>query len=313
VDRAIWLVASDYATAATRFLRGEADFLDVVKPEYVSQARQQNKNIIVTDGSLDYGYLAFNLGDATRGKTHPIFSNREMRRALIMAVDRPAVVRSVFDTLALLAHGPATRALASSDTTIGLPVDTAAAAKTLDSLGWKRGSNGMRSKGGVPLAFSLMVPSSSAIRTRIAVLLQEQWRRAGVAVAIESLEPNTFGARMEDRKFDALLNAWHIDPTPSSVREEWASSEVKKGGYNAASYRSKAFDAVIDSAVRETDPARGAELYRRSYRILTEDGAAMWIYELRNVHGASKRITTSGIRTDGWWRNLGDWSVAHAQ
>jgi peptide/nickel transport system substrate-binding protein len=171
----------------------------------------------------------------------------------------------------------------------------------------------MRSKAGVPLGFALMVPSSSAIRMRIAVLLQEQWRKAGAAVRIEALEPNTFGARMEDRKFDALLNAWHIDPTPSSVREEWASSEIRKGGYNATSYRNPAFDAVIDSAVKESNPARGADLYRRSYRILTDDAAAMWIYELRNVHGASKRITTSGIRTDGWWRDLADWSVAKTQ
>ncbi|HUR00634.1 MAG TPA: peptide ABC transporter substrate-binding protein [Gemmatimonadaceae bacterium] len=309
VDRAIWLVAPDYTTAATRFLRGEADFLDVVKPEYVAQAKQQNKNIIVTNGSLDYGYVAFNLGDATRGKVHPLFSSRELRRALIMAADRPALVRSVFDTLAVVGHGPATRALATSDPTIGLPVDTAAAAKTLDSLGWKRGARNMRSKNGVPLAFALMVPSSSAIRMKFAVLLQEQWRQAGADVRIESLDPNSFADRMENRKFDVLLNAWHIDPTPSSVREEWASSEIRKGGYNATSYRSRVFDAVVDSAIRETSPARAVTLYRQAYRILTDDGAAMWLYELRNVHGASKRIATSGIRNDGWWQNLADWSV----
>ncbi|HEV7390001.1 MAG TPA: ABC transporter substrate-binding protein, partial [Burkholderiales bacterium] len=138
VDRALWLIAPDYTVAATRFLAGEADFLDVVKPEYVAQARQKGKDVIITNGSLDYGYLAFNLGDATHNKSHPIFSNREARRALVMAVDRNLLVRSVFDTLALVAHGPVTRALATSDTTIGLPYDTAAAAKTLDSLGWTR-------------------------------------------------------------------------------------------------------------------------------------------------------------------------------
>ena len=128
------------------------------------------------------------------------------------------------------------------------------AARTLDSLGWKRGADGLRARGKTPLAFALMVSSSSAIRLKIAVLLQEQWRKAGANVRIEQLELNTFGGRMEDRKFDALLNAWHIDPTPSSVREEWASSEIKKGGYNATSYRSPAFDAVIDSAVTRDEP-----------------------------------------------------------
>jgi len=99
-----------------------------------------------------------------------------------MAVDRSALVRSVFDTLGLVAHGPATRILATSDTTIGVPYDPQRASRALDSLGWRRGPDGMRFRGKTPLAFALIAPSSSAIRSKLAVLLQEQWRRAGVAV-----------------------------------------------------------------------------------------------------------------------------------
>jgi peptide/nickel transport system substrate-binding protein len=197
----------------------------------------------------------------------------------------------------------------TSDTTIGIPYAPEQAARTLDSLGWKRGANGLRARGKTSLAFTLIVPNSSAIRMKIAVLLQEQWRKAGANVRVEPLEMNTFGGRMEERKFEALLNAWHIDPTPSSVREEWASSEIKPGGYNATSYRNPAFDMVIDSAMIEMNPQRSVQLYRRAYRILTDDAPAMWIYELRNVHGASKRIHPVGIRPDAWWADLADWSV----
>ena len=309
-DRVVWLVAADYPAAALRFLTGEADFLDEVKPDYVSEARRKGKEIVATRGSLDYGYLAFNLGDAARGKAQSVLGNRGVRRALVMAIDRAALVRSVFEDFGLVGHGPVTRALPTSDTTIGLPYDSARAARMLDSLGWRRGPDGIRRRGGARLAFSVIVPGSSAIRSKLAVLLQEAWRRAGAAVQIESLEANTFGERMENRKFDAALNAWHIDPTPSSVREEWASSEIRKGGYNVSSYRSPAFDAVIDSAVRETNPARSVMLYRRAYRILTEDAAAMWVYELRNVYGVSRRIRPVGIRADEWWADLADWSVA---
>ena len=308
-DRAIWLIAADYPAASVRFLSGTADFLDVVKPELIAQVKAKGADIIVSPGSLDYGYAAFNLRNASNTGPHPIFGDRETRRALVMAVDRSAIVGNVFDTLGLVAHGPATRIMPTSDTTMGIPYDPQQAARTLDSLGWKRGPDGLRARGKTPLAFALMVPSSSPIRLKIAVLLQEQWRKAGANVRIEQLELNTFGGRMEDRKFDALLNAWHIDPTPSSVREEWASSEIKKGGYNATSYRSPAFDAVIDSAVREMNPSRSVQLYRRAYRILTDDAPAMWIYELRNVQGASKRIHPVGIRPDAWWADLADWSV----
>jgi peptide/nickel transport system substrate-binding protein len=308
-DRVIWLVSADYQAAAVRFLGGSADFLDVVKPELVSQVKAKGADVVVSAGSLDFGYVAFNLRNADNSGPHPIFGNRETRRALVMAVDRSALVRSVLDTLGLVAHGPATRILATSDTTIGLPYDPDQASRALDSLGWRRGADGMRSRGKTPLAFSLMVPNSSAIRMKFAVLLQEQWRKAGANVRIEPLEVNTFGARMDSRKFESLLNAWHIDPTPSSVREEWASSEIKRGGYNATSYRSPSFDAVIDTALKEMNPARSAALYRRSYRILTDDAPAMWLYELRNAQGVSKRIRPTGMRADAWWANLADWSV----
>lgn len=308
-DRVIWLIAADYPAAELRFLDGSADFLDVVKPERVNEARSKGKEVIVSPGSLDYGYVAFNLRNALGTAPNPVFGDRETRRALVRSIDRAAIVRNVFDTLGLVAYGPATRILATSDTTIGLRYDPDGAARTLDSLGWKRGANGMRSRGGVPLAFSLGVPSSSAIRKRVAVLLQEQWRKAGAEVRIDELELNAFGASMENRKFESLLNGWHIDPTPSSVREEWASSEIKKGGYNATSYSNPSFDAVIDSAVREMNPTRSVALYRRAYRILTDDAPAMWIYELRNVQGASSRIHPVGIRPDGWWADLADWTV----
>jgi len=308
-DQAMWLVAPDYQTASVRFLGGTADFLDVVKPELISQVRAKGADIVVSPGSLDYGYAAFNLRNANNTGPHPVFGDRETRRALVMAVDRAAIVRNVFDTLGLVAHGPATRIMPTSDTTIGIPYDPAQAARVLDSLGWARGGDGLRARGKTPLAFALIVANSSPIRMKFAVLLQEQWRKIGANVRVEPLELNTFGGRMEARKFDALLNAWHIDPTPSSVREEWASSEIKNGGYNATSYRNPAFDAVIDSAVSEMNPSRSVELYRRAYRILTDDAPAMWIYELRNVHGASKRIHPVGIRPDAWWADLADWSV----
>ncbi len=308
-DRVIWLVAADYPAAAVRFLGGDADFLDNVKPEYVSQVKAKGGDVLVSSGSLDYGYVAFNLRNASNSGPQPVFGDRETRRALVMAVDRAALVRNVFDTLGLVAHGPATRVLATSDTTIGIPYDPQRAGHVLDSLGWRPGSDGMRSRGKTPLAFSLMVPSSSAIRSKVAVLLQEQWRKIGANVRIEPLELNAFGSRMDSRKFESLVNAWHIDPTPSSVREEWASSEIRKGGYNATSYRSPAFDAAIDSAVKEMSPSRSVELYRRAYRILTDDAPAMWLYELRNAQGVSKRIRPAGMRADAWWANLADWTV----
>ena len=66
---------------------------------------------------------------------------------------------------------------------------------------------------------------------------------------------------------------------------------------------------MVASANRESIPAKSVELYRRAYRILSNDAPAMWLYELRNVFGLSKRIRAEGIRPDAWWRSIDEWSV----
>src|SRR5205814_646621 len=47
-DRVVWLIAPEYPTAATRFLTGAADFISVVKPDYVSKVRDKGADIVTT-------------------------------------------------------------------------------------------------------------------------------------------------------------------------------------------------------------------------------------------------------------------------
>ena len=70
---------------------------------------------------------------------------------------------------------------------------------------------------------------------------------------------------------------------------------------------------MLDSAVREMNPTTSAALYKRAYRILVEDAPAIWLYELRNAQGVSKRIRPTGMRPDAWWANLADWSVVEGR
>lgn len=308
-DRILWVVSPDYNAAALRFLAGEADFLDVVRPEFMSRAASGGRRVDTSVPSLNYGYVSFNLHAPRSKRPHPVFSGRDVRRALVMSVDRAALVQNVFDSLGFTAHGPVTRALPTSDASLGLPYDTVEAGRILDSAGWKRGRAGPRERNGRKLAFSLLVPTSSAIRMKFATLLQEQWRRIGAEVQIDQMELSTFGARLEARDFDAMINAWQIDPDPASVRDEWVSAEKRPNGMNFTSYSNARFDATIDSAVKELAADRANATYRRAYRILTDDAPAMWLYESRNAFGISPRIEPVGMRADAWWAGLADWRV----
>ena len=94
-----------------------------------------------------------------------------------MALDRRAMVKNLFDTLGNVAIGPGVRASATMDTSLSqIPFDREAAGRALDALGWRvppggKAGSGVRSRGGQPLRFRLLVPVSSQARMGMAVLI----------------------------------------------------------------------------------------------------------------------------------------------
>lgn len=313
LDRVVMSFSADPSTATTRVLAGEADFIEVLRGEQLTQAQKSPALQTKVYGGLDYAFLLFNLRDPKRhAAPNAIFADRAVRQALAMSLDRAAMVRNVYDTLAAVPFGPAPRSLGIADTTIRqLPYDTARADRLLDSLGWRDSNgDGIRDRRGVPLRFALALPSSSRPRQRIAVLLQEQLKRIGVDVVIDPLELNAMGGKMMAREFDAALMAWHPDPAPSSIRQTWTTGASReKGGSNFGSYESAAFDALLDSAISARSVAQARTLYKRAYQTFVDDEPAVLLYEPNLVAGASKRIRLVNLRPDAWWAGLRDWSI----
>jgi peptide/nickel transport system substrate-binding protein len=313
LDRVVWAFAPDFGTATIRLLAGDADFLENVRPETLGQMARSRSLRLVPYPSLDYGFLQFNLRAAdASGGPHPLFADRELRRALAMAVDRERVVRNVFDSLAHVAVGPVPRAVFPDWPKIRqLPYDVAAARRTLDSLGWRDDDgDGTRERAGVPLAFSVLVPTSSQIRQRLAVLVQEQLRGVGARVTVEPLEIGVFVDRLNDRRFDAAMGGWHTDPSPAGIRETWGVIGTRtSGGSNYGSYESAAFEAAVDSALDAVSPERSRAHWLRAYQTIVDDAPAVWLFEPRLVAGVHRRIRTTGLRADGWWAALDEWSI----
>lgn len=312
LDRLVISVAPDPNTAAQRLLSGEADFFEILRGDQLAAAQRSPNLQVKPYGGVDIASMQLNLREPrNRARPHPIFGDRGVRRALTQAIDRVAIARNIYDTLASVPLAPAPRAFRIADSGIRqLSFDTAAANRALDSLGWRaRNREGVRVRNGVPLRFSVVFPTSSRPRQRVAVLLQEQLRRVGFAVDVTPLEINAMIQRMQNRDFDAVLNSWHFDATPSSIRQTWTTAAAREGGDNYGSWSNAAFDAAIDSAVAAHDVATARALYRRAYQIWVDDAPAVLLYEPNLVAGAHKRIRLATLRPDAWWAYVADWSI----
>jgi peptide/nickel transport system substrate-binding protein len=305
------MVATDFQTAITRLFGGEADLFDALRPENLRElaSRSTLRDIILP--GMDYAFLRFNLRDTRNNKRpHPLFGERDLRRAIAMSLNRATLVRSVLDTFALVPVGPVVRAYPTTDPRgAQLPFDSARASRLLDSLGWvRRNSDGIRVKNGRELAFTLLAPTSSTTRRRMGTLIQEQLRRMGIGVRLEELELATQLDREASGKFDAALGAWIMGSSPDGIRGAWTSSGVGKNGVNYGSYSNPRFDALLDSALW-APPSTARARFTMAYAVINDDAPAVWLYEPRKVIGIHRRIQTSGMRPDAWWAGLADWSI----
>ena len=312
-DRVIYSIAPDFGAATIRLTSGDADFLEQLLPETVELIGRGGSLRLVQYPSMTYGFLQFNLRAADgSGRAHPLFADRELRRALSMAIDRQRLVTNVYDSLAAPAAGPFPRVLfADWQRLTPIAHDVTRARAVLDSLGWGDGDgDGFRERGGLPLAFTVIVPTSSASRRRAAVLLQEQFKAVGARMDIEQLEINAFQERQRTRRFDATMNAWQTDPTPSGLRQTWGTLGARaRGGSNYGAYESPTFDAAVDSALAVLDPARARAHWQRAFQTIIDDAPAVWLFEPRMVAGAHRRIRLGYLRPDQWWVHLADWWI----
>jgi peptide/nickel transport system substrate-binding protein len=311
LDRVIWSISPEFTAAVTRLFSGDADLFDALRAENLPELlRHPSLRAVILPGT-DYGFIQFNLRDpVSKGKPHPLFGNRELRRAIAMSVDRDRLVKSVLDSLGSVAVGPTVRAFPTTDPRVAqIPFDSARGSVLLDSLGWsRRDGQGIRTKNGRELAFNLLVPTSSMNRLRMAVLVQAQLRSMGIRVDIEQMDNSAFITRQESRSFDASLGNWHLGASPDGTRLGWTTTGTGKNGVNFGSYENATFDAQLDDALR-ADAAHAREKFTLAYATINEDAPAVWLYEPKTVLGIHRRIRTGWMRPDAWWADLGDWYI----
>jgi peptide/nickel transport system substrate-binding protein len=315
LDRVIWSISPDFTTAVTRLFSGDADLFEALRAENLPELRRHPnlRTKLIPGGG--YAFIQFNLRDpAKNAQPHPLFGERALRRAIAMSIDRNALVKSVLDTLGLVAVGPTVRAFPTTDTLVSqIPFDSARGRAILDSLGWSsRDAQGIRTKNGREMGFKLLVPTSSLNRVRLAVLIQAQLRSMGIRVDIEQMDNSAFQARQQARSFDAVIGSWHVGASPDGTRQAWSSAGVGKDGVNYGSYENPTFDAQLDSAL-VSDPEHARERFTLAYATINQDAPAVWLYEPRAVIGLHRRLRTGWMRPDAWWADLGDWHIPPAE
>jgi peptide/nickel transport system substrate-binding protein len=313
IRRVIWRFTPDQQVAVTQLLARDADAVEVlVTPDNVRRVRADPQLALYPYQGSAYGYLGFNLrapGDSSA--PHPLFGDRELRRALAMAVDRERLLRNAWGDLAALPPGPMSQLLWIWDPTVPtLPHDSAQAARLLARLGWTDADgDGIRERAGRPLAFRILLPTTSAIRRQYGRLLQEQFRAIGADVQLDEVDFGVFNRRAQRGDFDALLNTWNTDPTPSSgIPETWTRAGF--GRLNYGRYANPEVDRLVEqAAVLATDRVQARRAWRAAIALLNQDAPAVFLFAPENVAAVHRRVENVVIQPDSWLARLRLWRI----
>jgi peptide/nickel transport system substrate-binding protein len=302
----------DQQTLYAQFQTGEVDIFDTqgIPPLLYAKAKALPGSKIELSAVPFVEFIYFNCGK-------PQFSDKRVRQALYMAVDKKGWIDAVYygvpiPTASYLPpnHWAYNKSLKDPG------YDPKKAAALLDEAGWKVGGDGVRAKDGTRLSFSMSTTAGNKSREQAQQLVQQNFKKIGVEMTIKNMPASVvWGDYTVKSEFDTLMVGWDplLYPDPDYTdRIDSKLIPVKGGtGSNYVQYENPEIDDLCAKGTAVVDQAERKKIYDRIQEILLEDlpFAPIFAYEViigvkDRVHGYEPNPYTP---INSW--NTAEWSV----
>ncbi len=246
--------------------------------------------------------------------TTPLFRDMKVRQALVASSDRAAVVGQL-GYMAIPVDEPLLKGqLGYTKKYAQATTNNARAKALLKSAGWQAGADGIVTKHGQRLSFTLAVPSSHDYMA-VAAALQSQWRAIGVDAQVSAQSPADFQSILTQHSYDAVLYGVSIGVDPD-VFVYWDSSQADVRSahrFNFSEYASSTTDVSLEAARTRLDPTLRSLKYQSFLKAWLQDAPALGLYQPRFLyisHAVIYGLPAGQINTDAErFRNVQDWMI----
>jgi peptide/nickel transport system substrate-binding protein len=305
LDEIIFLIVPDLDAADLKFRAGELHGLDDVKPEnykwYADNQEKGNFTLHDLGPDLNTNFFWFNLNKVqkpTSGKKigEPIvgatkyawFSSPVFRRAVSMAIDRDAMIPSVFfgEGIKNWANATAANKVWHSPDMVRHDYNPEEAKKLLAGLGWKdtNGDGVIEDTRGNPVTFTLKTNSSNTMRIAMTNFIKQDLAKVGINVIPAPIDFNTLITNLRaDFQYEAMLLGIQsgVPPDPSMMQNTWRSSGLMHVWFIAQNKPDTPQEARIDQLMDHIMSTQDLEERRQAYKeIETIAGEQAWITHL---------------------------------
>jgi len=262
---------ADLQSALDGLHNREAQGLAFVPPWYDREERDVADTVEKSLVLPQVTALFFNL-------KNDLFDNKDFRRALILATDREGITDTVVGTDGLISEGPfAPGFIGFAPDLATRPRITTEASSLLDSVGYKRGDDGMRKKGSDTLRLVITTVDEDPYR-QIGEIIKQNWSELGIEVEIQLIEASRFTQDvLKPRRYDILLYGELFDQTLDPY-VFWHSSESIDPGLNFSIFINKKVDTLLENSRVEWSREKRTENYQEVQRVIADELPAIFLF-----------------------------------
>jgi len=280
------------ATRVAALLSGEVDMVTDLPTQDVARLKQ-NKNLKVVDG-VEVRTIFIGLDQhnnelqysSVKGKNP--FKDVRVRQALNMAIDRPAIQRTIMRGLSV----PGVLMVAPGVNGYTKDADKAAAANV-------DGAKKLLADAGYPngFEFTLDCPNNRYVNDEeICQALVGMWARAGVKVKLNAMPFATYIPKIQKHDTSAYLLGWGVATydalytLQSLVRTKTTGAD---GNFNLGRINDTKLDAIIDASKSEVDVAKRDTMLKEALKITRDNAYYLPIHHQVRPWAMKSNVTTS--------------------
>jgi peptide/nickel transport system substrate-binding protein len=251
-------------------------------------------------------------------RDNPWFSDVKVRRALLHAIDREAMVQNLFKGEKIVSHLPLSRVRKSYKKALATATlykyDPETAKKLFAEAGWKPGSDGVLVNAkGERMEFEFRVTAERRDHEQAQAIIADYWKKVGVRTNIKNL-PNRLLNAAENR------NRWPgaFIGTHNVTVEEWQerfhtknipTAENKFAPENVSGWNDPRKDAILDELNSIVTPARSEQLQLEFLKMFTDALPHVPLYYSPEVLVAKKGLSGITPRQESGGQNSSSWNM----
>jgi len=286
LDNLVFAITVDNSVRAQRLRSGECHVMSYPAPTDISGLKADPKINVMEEVGMNVGYMAYNT-------LQPPFDKAEVRRALNIAVNKPAIVEAVFAGLGEVAKNPLPPAIWGYNHAVKPDVyDPEKAKAMLEAAGVKN----LEMKIWAMPASRTYMPNAR----RAAEMMQADLAKIGVKVSVVTMEWGEYLKRATARERDgAMIIGWLDDNGDPDNFLATLNNCAAIGTNNYANWCYKPYEDLIQQAKHVTDISARTKLYEQAQVIFKEQAPWMLIAHGKTLVPMSKRVKNFHVDPHG--------------